>query len=113
MEFVKAVIRLQSFRKNLSEGDVEEQDVAEYHAILDIIQMQSGYGFQDFFIPDVRLARYVTSYHPPSRRNRFQEETRYSDSRCCDREFFLMQIDAAIMFLNSMQPKRATNQIGF
>lgn len=111
--FVKAVIKLQSFRQNLPEGDVEETYVADYHGILDVIHQQSGYSFQDFFIPGVRLARYVTSYHPPSRSNRFQEETRYSDSRCCDREFFLMQIDAAIMFLNSLQPKQVKNQIGF
>ena len=112
-EFLKAVIKLQSFRQNLPEGDVEEKYVADYHGILDVVQQQTGCTFQDFFIPDARLARYVTSYQPPSRINRFQEETQYTDSRYCERGFFLMQIDAAIMFLNSLRPNRDKNQIGF
>jgi hypothetical protein len=113
-EFLKAVAKLQAFRSNLPEWDIDEEFVAEYHNILVSLEQETGEQFfADFNIPDARMERQVSSYTQPNRFNRFQGTTRYRDKRSCDRNFFLMRLDAAINYFNSLVPVKGKNPIGF
>ncbi len=112
--FQKSLVELQSFHQNLQGGSVEEQDVLDYHRILESIESQIGLSLRDFFIPDERLKPVVTGTSPPMRSNRFQSQTHYSSSRYCEHDFFLRKLDAAILFIDGLLPKpKGKDQIGF
>ncbi len=100
-------------RANLPDGDIQERDVTDYHALLGTLQALTKQSFDDFSIPNERLERHVTGYEHPTYRNRFQEHTDYTDVRYCDRELFLRQLDGAILFLNTILRGREKGRIGF
>lgn len=106
--------KLQAFRTNLPEWDIDEEFVAEYHTILRALEQETGEQlFEDFNIPDARLERQVSSIIPANRGNRFQRQTNYRDKRSCDHNFFLMRLDAAINYLNALVPAKGKDPIGF
>lgn len=110
-EFRKANALLQSFHRNLPETDIEEHFVDDYHGILRVLEQQTGDSFGEFFVPTGRMDRQVSSYVSPNRFNQFKGTTRYTDSRYCDRDYFLMRLEAAIMFLDSRVPKEAIGPV--
>jgi hypothetical protein len=113
-EFLKAVAKLQAFRTNLPEWDVDEEFVVEYHSILRTLEQETGEQLiEDFGIPDARMENQISSVTPANRGNRFQRQTSYRDKRSCDRNFLLMRLDAAINYLNSLMPAKGKGPIGF
>ena len=113
-EFLKAAAKLEAFRTNLPEWDIDEEFVIEYHNILRALEQETGEQLlEDFNIPDAQMERQVSSYIQPNRFNRFQGTTHYRDKRSCDRNYFLMRLDAAINYLNSLVPSKKKGRIGF
>ncbi len=113
-EFLKAVAKLEAFRSNLPEWDIDEEFVEDYHSILRVLEQETGERlFQDFNIPDARLERQVTSITPANRGNRFQRKVTYRDKRSCDRNFFLMRLDGALNYLSALAQPRGKSPIGF
>lgn len=110
---LKAWARLHTFRQNLPNGSIEETYVAEYHNILQALEQQTGHKLDDFLIPDAALEHKVSSFTPASRHNRFQAKTNYTRSRYCERELFLMRLDAAITFFGYLTPEEGKKRIGF
>jgi hypothetical protein len=109
-ELGQALAELQSLRQNVPDADIKEADVRDYHRLLESITKETSLNLTNFFIPNERLERAITGTASPSRANRYQEEVYYSDSRYCDRDFFLRKLDAAIIYIQGLQPKQG---IGF
>ncbi len=61
-EFLKAVSKLQAFRSNLPNADIDEELVIDYHDILRALESETGEQlFQDFDIPEARMERQIFS----------------------------------------------------
>ena len=102
---LKAWAQLQAFPDNLPVGDIEENYVTDYHHILHAIEALTGHALREFLIPDDALQYQIRSWTSDPPRlvpNRF---------RSCARGIFLMKLDAAITFFNSVIASR--KQIGF
>lgn len=96
---LKTWARLQTCRQNLPDGNIEESYVIEYHNIINALEPLTGHALQDFLVPDTALQRTASG--------------RNYQLRYCERAMFLMKIDAAITFLNSLVPAKGERQIGF
>ena len=113
LEFRKALAELQSLHQNLTGGSVEERDVADYHSLLKSIEKETSLNLRNFFIPNERLERIETGKDHPSRANHFRAKTYYSDSRYCPHEFFQRKLDAAIIYIDGLLPRKDKSPIGF
>ena len=111
-ELLKAVARFGAFRSNLPQGDIDEDFVAEYHSILRALEKETDeHLFDEFNIPASQLERQISSIVPAHRGK--PRKVNYRDKRSCDRNFFLMRLDAAINYLNSLVPSKEKERIGF
>lgn len=112
-ELLKAAARLAAFESNVPQGDIDEDFVAEYHNILRALDDETGEQlFDDFHIPDSKLKRQISTIIPAHRGK--PRKVNYRDQRSCDRNYFLMRLNAAIKYLQSLAPpQKSRNPIGF
>ncbi len=106
MSLLKAWATLQSFRQNVPHGDIEESYVIEYHKIIRTLEQLTGNQLQEFLVADTVLR------HPPGTLN-YKDERTFPRSRYCEREMFLMKLDASIIFFTYLTPDEGRRQIGF
>jgi hypothetical protein len=98
----KALAQLHAIRDELPKGSIEEKYVVLYHASLADIQKEIGHDLSYFFIPSEELKRHVTS-RPGPRIGRYGGgEPTYSKVRYCDRPRFLIALQGAINFIDSL-----------
>ena len=103
---LKAWSRLQACRQNVPSDPIEELYINEYHTILQAIEQLTTYDLRDFFVPGNALKHILTGRDAHG-------QIKYSTSRFCNREIFLMKLDAVITFFNTLIPEDRRKQIGF
>ena len=95
-KWVLAWAKFEAMYSNLP-NVVNPDRVADFHAILDLLQESSGEDLSSFRVPDseIRPRAYL------------------SRIVCCDRDFMLTQMDGVRQFFENIQPSPKKAQIGF
>lgn len=78
-------------------GVVNPDRVADFHAILDLLQETSGEDLLPFRIPDSEI----------------KPRSRLSAIICCDRNFMLTQMDGVRQYFENLQPTPKKPKLGF
>jgi hypothetical protein len=104
-QLTRAWAQLQSLRSNLPDGSqVHEKYVAEYHAVLELLEEAAGQALRDFCVPAMEVRPRVISVTP--------RRVNYSNEAWCDRSYLVMKIDGVLNFFTfSEDPKQ--KRIGF
>jgi hypothetical protein len=109
---LKSWSRLEMLHQHLPSSDVKENYVADYHVILKTIEQETGLTLNEFSIADSEL-RFKFNTIPPTLYNDFQGQTMQSEFRYCGRAFFLMRLEAAMLYIRSLIPSETKRHIGF
>lgn len=104
---LKSYTLLHAFRENLPDADVSEDEVVEYHEILDTLD-QSGFETTDYRIPDTKLKQVLRSYNYVTGGDR-----EYSQKRYCKRDVLLRKIDALLLRFKLISKDVDVEIIGF
>jgi len=102
----QAWAKLQGMRANVPD-EVDENFVARYHTILEMIQ--------DLLSEDLSLFRIADDQLEPQFLFAFEEQSFSSDLRYCDRAIMMSQLDALITYLHSLvePPPFQKGKVGF
>jgi hypothetical protein len=113
MSLVDAYSRLKAFKDNFpdkSSRGVSSDYVDEYHAIVEIIIVETGLPLDQYKIPDTAINQSIIS----SDRNGNKS---YSETLYCKTEFFKMKVDGLLnrfeFLLNQPKPEVEKPTIGF
>ena len=92
-EVAQAYARLKSMQDNLPKHfEVDRKYVAEYHAILDLLQTASGSNLSGFRVPDTDIHDEVSGG------NTITGKTYYSGRRVVQRSDLMMKVDGVLGF---------------
>ncbi len=91
--------------KNLPQV-VDEQTVADFHFILDLLQEASGEDLSTFRVPASRINPRLTSANYRTGRQTFSSES------YCDRAYVLTQMDSVRGYFTNLQPPPTKPHIG-
>lgn len=99
----QALSLLDSISQRVPGGDIEEKYVERYHQALTKIQNETGADLTDFFISRSEITRQETGRRIGPRIARLDRgpDVSYTEERFCDRDMFLIQLGAAINYINS------------
>lgn len=105
-----ATSQFQALRRNIP-NMVDENLVREYHSILELFQSDSGEDFSPFRVPDAELKPRVTSFRPASYRRPSSGSVSYSREKYCDRDVFMRKVDAAAIYVQSLEHRPPARDI--
>lgn len=110
IRIIESYARLKALRQNVPQRRVDQRYVEEFHAIIDLLEGQSGIDLSNLRIPPAEVRPMVTRF------NYRTGERNYSMESFCDYEFFCMKLDAVLtMFevLVAPAPPSGKPPIGF
>jgi hypothetical protein len=90
LTLVEAYARLKSIRQNLPDQPVPPHYVAEYHEVLDLLELAPRVSLQGFRIPQSEVQPAEVDGNRPSGQFPSSRES------YCDRGLFLMKVDAVL-----------------
>jgi hypothetical protein len=105
-QWALAWAKFEAMYKNLPDY-LTEDDVRDFHGILDLLQQASGEDLKSFRIPDSRVERRETSSSYVTGRQD------YSRARYCERAYFLTQMDGVRGYFANLHPAARKPQVGF
>jgi hypothetical protein len=104
-KIAEAYALIRALRNNLDKHyTIEQKYVDQYHAAVDVLESESHKSLSGFRIPESELRRRV------EHSNSLTGDVHYSENPECDREMFMVKVDALLTFFD-IQTKGAA--IGF
>ncbi|MEX2263088.1 MAG: hypothetical protein WD696_14125 [Bryobacteraceae bacterium] len=108
---VEAYARLNSLKANLPEHyEVHEKWVAEFNAILDLLETATGHDLGSFRVPTPEVRPRVVAVQMATMRR--PGRVSYSTKNYCERSFLVMKIDGVLNYF-SYQSTSRERTIGF
>ncbi len=102
--------QLDAFSKNLP-SSIEEKHVAEFHAILALLNEATGEDISPFLIPDEEVKPQIASVRPAGRRS--PALVNYTKQKYCAHDLMLRKIDAVYGYFRSIQAPVQKPSYGF
>lgn len=106
----EAYARLNSLKANLPEHyEVHEKWVTEFHAILDLLQAETGHDLLSFRVPAPEVRSRVEAVRMATVRR--PAKVYHSSDNYCERPFLVMKIDGVSNYFSYQTPQE--RRIGF
>lgn len=106
-----AYARLNSLKANLPDHhEVHEKWVAEFHAVLDLLEAVTGQSLASFRVPSAEVRPRVTSVRMATRHT--PGKVSYSRDNYCERAFLVMKTDGVLNYF-SYQTAPRQRRIGY